>query len=421
MTILIAIATVVAVTVGAIGWMYAHRIFSEPDMREAIRPTEMTNPGPQSEPQTTNDLLHIVFTREVGGTNHVIYDGRDLGETSDSWPVVSGNHIAFQRNRDGKEHVIYDGQDLGEGFRIGLDGDHVSFVREVGGRPHVILDGTDFGEVFQGQDYVYSVHGDTVALVRTVAGKPHVFVNGQDQGETSAESAYAGDGGVAFFRNISGKDHVIFNGRDYGEGWQIEGVSAGHVYYSKQGSPVKDGGSWYNDFFRDSEFLGSGQSLTISDDGSHYAIQKPVSIGEESYENRVLYDGRDVGKLGDVLNIYMDGGHFAYYGDMNGERHVIYGGNDMGVGDNVSLSGDHIAFARKVGSEWHVIYDGKDIGVGSYPRILGDDIVVQRSVDGLAHLFLNGSDLGNCGAQAKGSQTDDCWPELARVGFSNTR
>lgn len=360
----------------------------------------------------TSDPLHVAFTREVDGGNHVIYDGRDLGETSDNWPVTSGNHVAFQRSIDGKEHVIYDGRDLGEGFRIGLDGDHVSFIREIGGKPHVFHDGTDFGEVVSGQDYQYSVYGDTVALAREIGGKMHLFVNGQDRGEVGTDFM-AGSGGVAFLRSVGGKDHVIFNGKDYGESWHIEGVSAGRVFYSKSGDPVDDG-TWYNDFFRDGEFLGSGQSITISDDGSHYAIQKQVSLGKESFENRVLYDGWDVGKLGDTLNIFMSDDHVAYYRDIDGEQHVIYDGKDMGAGDNVSLSGNHIAFSRKVGTDWHVIYDGKDIGIGSYPRILGDDIVIQRLVDGEAHLFLNGSDLGRCGSRASGTQTDDCWPELSR-------
>jgi hypothetical protein len=165
-------------------------------------------------------------------------------------------------------------------------------------------------------------------------------------------------------------------------------------------------------FYRDQEFLGNGHAIDATDDGEYYMLTS-YKPGENS-EFRVSYDGGEAGLMGSIMNTFMDGGHFAYYRDVNGAQHVIYDGNDLGVGDNIGLSGGHYVFARKIGAEWHTIYDGKDIGIGSYPKILGDDMVVQRNVDGFAHLFLNSSDLGICGAQAQGAQTDDCWPDLSR-------
>lgn len=91
------------------------------------------------------DSGNYVFVREVDGKNHVIYNGKDIGEGDD--PVIGGSNLAFIREINGKKHIIYNNEDMGEGNNVDLSssGERLLLKREINGILNAFYDGKNLG------------------------------------------------------------------------------------------------------------------------------------------------------------------------------------------------------------------------------------------------------------------------------------
>jgi len=293
--------------------------------------------------------IYLTFSRSEGTkiprTHHLFLDGQPFNATSE--PDISHRHIAYER--DG--NVILDDRDLGEGSCFSLYDDHIAFVRYMNrnGDGEVIYDGRDVG---LGREPV--VYGSHMAFCKQITTDPptyHVIYDDEDRGEgctLPGERIHLSEGHIAFVIGTKDHPHVIFDGHDMGEGEEIR-LIGDHLAYWRP-SPSYE---WVYD----------GKTIGVPMpgvwmQGDHYAAE---------INHQIIHDGTIVGQ-GHGPRVYEN--HLAYFrgasvADPRGIRHVIYDGQDMGLGRAfIQLAGDHIVFDRIVNGRIHLILDGRDIGEG---------------------------------------------------------
>lgn len=126
---------------------------------------------------------NFCFMNEKG---EIIYNGMNFGLIkllgSGGYPAYSKGHVIFTRGESGKkEHIIYDGKDLGEGVNPTISGDNIAYNIEVGGKQHILFNGKDMGEGTEPQ-----LAGDNLVFYLEKQGVKHVIYNGKDLGEAGS-------------------------------------------------------------------------------------------------------------------------------------------------------------------------------------------------------------------------------------------
>lgn len=100
-------------------------------------------------------LEHVWHDGQDRSERRMIHDWKDLGPCVGPPPVLFEDHIAFLRKVGETEHVIYDGRDLGEGQDPVLYGDHIAW-HGMDGNMH--FDGKTYPEAMSAYDNVEEAH-----------------------------------------------------------------------------------------------------------------------------------------------------------------------------------------------------------------------------------------------------------------------
>ncbi len=317
--------------------------------------------------------IHLSFIREVNGSEHVFFDGKDLGEkisyldvnpimtfyslfpscsssNNCAQPVLSGKNIVFMRIIGDKPHIIYNGVDQGEGFFPILSPGHLAFYRMVSNKIHIIYDGNDLGE---GEDMV--LEGNHLGYSkREVISRPFenpketraVIYDGEYVGRDGINLALSGDN-YAFmtlrggcFKAKSPPDnsqcvpyddlnsYVIFNGENMGIGTDDVTLKDGHIIFRRFSNLIYD-----------------GKDLGVVWPAPLVSGNNTVFTKKEGEKEYLIFNGKD---LGEGTNPVLDGNNLAYEKKINNKRHIMFNGKDLGEGlpRTVTLSDGHIAFLR---------------------------------------------------------------------------
>jgi hypothetical protein len=268
-------------------------------------------------------------------SNHC-YETYPYGAENEGWAYAPSGVFLFKDNaafidQDGNGRLYRgtSGQtiDLGKAMNIFLFADHVVTVRQVFSTdsrtgPHgyntVHFDGRDLG---QGDHPI--IYGDHLAFATSCNPKEKKGPPYEQPWQHMKR-----DHKVPYFTD--GNRFIFLDGIVYDVGRQLRLTT--DCYYQV---PVL--------FFFDGKL-------------AFVLVRIPPGGGD--IERRLIYDWKDIGPMREGYFRFQ--GHELYTKDVNGERHIIYDGANLGRGSNPVMFGNHICYFSTTGDQGlHIVYDGK--------------------------------------------------------------